>query len=179
MAAESAFAVNVPEAEPYVAGLRDRFDPSAKVGVPAHITVLYPFLAPEQIGEETLAKVRRTLLRAAEFSFRLCRVEHFPTATYLAPEPSKPFIQLTESLVGEFPTRLPYGGQYDGIAPHLTVAQGQYSRDLVEKELNEKLPPGGIEASCREVVLIENSSGVWKRMQTFPLGTSGRGGRGG
>ena len=174
MAAESAFAVNVPEAEPYVAALRDRFDPSAKVGVPAHITVLYPFLPPEQIGEETLARVRRTLSRAAEFSFRLCRVQRFPTATYLAPEPSKPFVQLTESLVGEFPAHLPYGGQYGDIVPHLTVAQGEYPRDLVEKELNDTLPPGGIEASCKEVVLIENSSGVWKPMQSFPLRTSGR-----
>jgi hypothetical protein len=109
----------------------------------------------------------------------LCRVQRFPTATYLAPEPSKPFVQLTESLVGEFPAHLPYGGQYNDIVPHLTVAQGEYPRDLVEKELHDTLPPGGIEASCKEVVLIENSSGVWKPMQSFLLGTSGRDGGGG
>jgi hypothetical protein len=41
--AESAFAVSVPEAERYVGALRDRFDPTAKLGAPAHITLLYPF----------------------------------------------------------------------------------------------------------------------------------------
>jgi hypothetical protein len=35
----------------------------------------------------------------------------------------------------------------------------------------DTLPPLGIEASCKEVVLIENSSGVWKPMQSFLLGT--------
>jgi hypothetical protein len=39
--------------------------------------------------------------------------------TYLAPEPSKPFVQLTQSLVREFPAHLPYGGQYDDIFSHL------------------------------------------------------------
>jgi len=175
MAAESAFAVNVPEAEPYVAACRDRFDPSAKLGVPAHITVLYPFLPPAQIGEEVLVKVRRALSLATEFSFRLCSVQQFPTATYLAPEPSKPFVQLTKNLVSEFPTHLPYGGQYGSIVPHLTVAQGEHPRDLVDRQLHDTLPPRGIEASCKEVVLIENSSGVWKPMHFFALPTpSGR-----
>jgi hypothetical protein len=48
--AESAFIVRVPEAEPHVAHLRERFDPMALLGVPAHITLLYPFLSPEQIA---------------------------------------------------------------------------------------------------------------------------------
>jgi 2'-5' RNA ligase len=179
VAAESAFAVNVPEAEPLVAALRERFDPSAKLGVPAHITILYPFLPPEQVGEEVLVKVRRALARGSEFSFRLSSVRQFPTATYLAPEPSKPFVQLTENLVSEFPTYLPYGGQYDGIVPHLTVAQGEHPRDLVETELRKTLPPRGIEASCKEVVLIENSSGIWKPMHFFGLPTPGGRRRGG
>lgn len=178
MTAESAFAVNVPEAEPYVAALRDRFDPAAKLGVPAHITVLYPFLPPGQIVEEVLIRVRRAFSRATEFSFRLRSVRRFPTATYLAPEPGKPFVQLTENLVSEFPAHLPYGGQYDGIVPHLTVAQGEHPRDLVETQLHETLPPRGIEASCKEVVLIENSSGIWKPMHFFGLPAPGGRGHG-
>jgi hypothetical protein len=42
--AESAFIVCVPEAEPHVAVLRERFDASARLGLPAHITMLYPFM---------------------------------------------------------------------------------------------------------------------------------------
>jgi hypothetical protein len=44
---ESALIVAVPEAEWAVAALRAAYDPAASWGMPAHITVLYPFLPPE------------------------------------------------------------------------------------------------------------------------------------
>jgi 2'-5' RNA ligase len=167
---ESALAVNVPEAEPYVGALRERFDPAAKLGVPAHITVLYPFVPPERITGTVLRKVRRALSAVSGFEFRLLRVGRFPTALYLAPEPARPFIGLTETVVREFPEYLPYGGQYDSIIPHLTVAQaGTAEHDAAEAELAAALPGVGIEAHCREVVLLENSSGRWERMQSFQL----------
>ena len=53
--AESALAVYVPEAEKYVSGLREKFDPSARLGAPAHITLVYPFAEPGEIGASTLS----------------------------------------------------------------------------------------------------------------------------
>lgn len=172
--AESAFAINVPEAEPYVGALRERFDPSAKLGVPAHITVLYPFMSPEQITEPVLNKVRLALSSAVAFTFCLVKIDRFPGALYLAPVPTEPFIALTEKLVQQFPDHLPYGGQHDSIVPHLTVAQaGEPEHSLAETQLATTLPPlAGIQASCNEVVLIENSSGRWEHMHSFPLATS-------
>ena len=41
--AETALIFPIPEAEPYVRDLRDRYDPAAADGVPAHITVLPPY----------------------------------------------------------------------------------------------------------------------------------------
>jgi 2'-5' RNA ligase len=176
--AESAFAVNVPEAEPYVATLRERFDPTAKLGVPAHITVLYPFMSPEQITEAVLYKVRLAFCSAVTFKFCLRKVRRFPSALYLAPEPAEPFIALTEKLVRQFPDHLPYGGQYDSIVPHLTVAQaGESEHSLAEAQLATTLPTrGGIQAWCNEVVLIENSSGRWEHMHSFPLHLAKQGG---
>jgi 2'-5' RNA ligase len=169
--AESAFAVNVPEAEPYVRTLRERFDPTARLGVPAHITVLYPFMSPELITGTVLGKVRRAFSSASPFSFRLAEIGRFPGALYLAPEPARPFIALTQSLVHEFPDHLPYGGLYEGVLPHLTVAQAAESaHNLAESQLAATLPSdGGIQASCREVVLIGNSSGRWEHLYSFPL----------
>jgi 2'-5' RNA ligase len=170
--AESALAVNVPESEPYVGALRERFDPSAKLGMPAHITVLYPFMPPERITDAVIRKLRGVMSRFTAFDFRLVRVGRFPgVALYLAPEPAQPFIELTQGVVRAFPQYPPYGGQYDAIVPHLTVAQaGAAEHDGIEAELAAALPARvGIEASCNEVVLLENSSDRWKPMRSFLL----------
>jgi hypothetical protein len=47
--AESTILVPVPEAEPVVGQLRARLDRAASRGIPAHVTVLYPFVPPGQI----------------------------------------------------------------------------------------------------------------------------------
>lgn len=168
--AESAFAVNVPEAEPYVRLLRDRLDPAARLGMPAHITVLYPFMPPQQIDAGVLGAAALALASASPFTYRLARIGRFPGAAYLTPEPAAPFIALTTSLVLRFPKHLPYEGRYAAIVPHLTVGQGS---DAASEEaagaLAKSLPRGGIEAACREVVLVENSSGLWKSMHVFSL----------
>src|SRR5437660_989822 len=46
---ESALLIPVPEAEPLVGQWRLEHDPSARAGVPPHVTLLYPFLPPDDI----------------------------------------------------------------------------------------------------------------------------------
>ncbi len=45
----------VPEAESLVGRYRQRLDASAVWGVPAHVTVLLPFLAPHEVDEQVIA----------------------------------------------------------------------------------------------------------------------------
>jgi len=54
---ESALVILVPEAEAIVGRLRQRYDPSAAVGMLAHITLNYPFLPGEPTGTEMCASV--------------------------------------------------------------------------------------------------------------------------
>ena len=49
MMAQSAVLVPVPEAERAVSRHRTRLDRAAAWGVPAHVTILYPFVAPSAI----------------------------------------------------------------------------------------------------------------------------------
>src|ERR1700758_5252193 len=51
---ESTLAILVPEAEGLVRSFRDRYDPSAKAGMPAHIILLYPFKSPNEIDAVVL-----------------------------------------------------------------------------------------------------------------------------
>jgi 2'-5' RNA ligase len=175
---QSAFIVRVPEAEPVVRGLRERFDPAAKQGVPAHITILYPFMSPELVSSEVLALVQQTLSEVPAFQFELARVGRFPATTYLAPEPAAPLVRLTQRLVRRFPAYQPYGGEHQGVVPHLTVAHGTpQEAALAEVELVSALQSQAvISSTCREVVLLENSSGLWREMHVFSLSSGGRGG---
>ena len=169
--AESAFIVHVPEAQTCVGGLRERFDASVKVGVPAHITVLVPFMDPGLITDEVIRQAQRALHAVPAFSFSLSAVARFPTTTYLVPEPSGPFIALTRSLVSQFPEYPPFRGEHDTIVPHLTVAHGDADKaGIAARELEMVMHAHGpICSMCSHITLLENSSGQWTPMHSFGL----------
>lgn len=121
---QTGFILRVPQAEARVAELRERFDASAALGVPAHITLLFPFMAPEAIDSTVLQGIRDALAGACAFDFVLASAARFPATAYLAPEPAGPFIDLTDRLVRRFPAYPPFGGEFATVIPHLTVAHG-------------------------------------------------------
>lgn len=169
--AESAFIVRVPEAEACVGALRERFDASVRLGVPAHITVLVPFMPPERITTAVIRSVQQALNEVPAFAFRLAKVQRFAATAYLAPEPAAPFIALTRSLMRRFPEYPPFGGEHEFIIPHLTVAHCSASEaELAAVELAATMQTHGpITSKCASVALLENSSGLWKEMHAFNL----------
>ena len=94
--AESALVVLVPEAEARVGSFRERHDPSAAAGVPAHITLLYPFLAPDEIDAAAIESLQQCFASIQPFRFALAGIRRFPGVLYVAPEPSEPFRELTD-----------------------------------------------------------------------------------
>ena len=168
---ETAFIVNVPEAEAHVAALRSRFDASVHLGVPAHITVLVPFMAPDHITPGVLVQIDAALSQVPSFAFSLSQVRRFPATAYLAPEPAEPFIALTEALVRVFPEFPPFRGEHESIVPHLTVANGNASEvEVAAAELHAVVQSKGpISSFCSSVSLLENSSGLWREMHVFAL----------
>lgn len=171
----SAFAVKVPAAESLAGDLRRRYDATAALGVPAHITVLVPFMDPALITPDVLARARHALSRTPSFSFSLRKIGRFPETAYLAPEPAGPFIAMTLALAEAFPEFPPYAGAFDSIVPHLSVAHGSASdADAAAIELQARLLASGpVHAACTEVTLIENSSGRWQDMHVFALPEAG------
>ena len=57
--------VEVPDAEHVVAHWREQLDPHAMLGVPAHVTVLFPFAAPDRIDKGILTALRQVLSAGA------------------------------------------------------------------------------------------------------------------
>jgi 2'-5' RNA ligase len=167
----SGLIIEVTAAEETVGTWRRRLDPQAQIGVPPHITVLYPFIPPTELDTATLEKLRQLLGPVRAFSFDLVRTDWFGdhAALWLAPEPAEPFIQLTRTLAKAFPLYPPYGGQFDGTVPHLTVGPGGDTDELLqaERELKAQLPLG---AAAEAVTLMaELPSGRWERRHVFLL----------
>jgi len=170
---QTGFIVRVPQAELQVAGLRDRFDTSAALGVPAHITLLFPFMPPEAVDGAVLQGIRDALAGACAFDFVLASAARFPATAYLAPEPAAPFVELTERLARRFPDYPPFGGEFASVIPHLTVAHGDAAlAEAAHAELVQGLAAhGAIHGRCDAVVLLENSAGRWREMHAFTLAT--------
>ena len=98
---QSAVLVPVPEAELAAGRHRRRFDRAAIWGVPAHVTVRFPFAAPSAITGATI-----TALADAAGSVTAFDCE-FPAAAWsgqevvwLAPQPAGPFRALTRAVPG-------------------------------------------------------------------------------
>ena len=165
---ETAVVVAVPEAEPLVAEWRAKYDWSAQRGVPAHITLLYPFVPTDRVDDDVLQELRALFAARPAFSISLPRVARFDEVAWLAPEPSEPFAELTRVIVERFPDYPPYEGLHDEVIPHLTVAEG--GRDLqdeVEAALTPHLP---IKAEVDAISLLaEDPDERWRRAARFPL----------
>ncbi len=170
MSRRSGLLVPVPAAEPLVHEHRARWDPPASFGVPAHVTVLYPFVPPDQVDEQVLHDVAEALEDCSGFGFALTRVARFEgDVLYLAPEPPDPFVALTDAIAARFPAYLPYGGRFAEVVPHLTVADtAEGPPASLGSELAAGLP---IAAVATEVWLMEEArDGTWSTRAAFPLG---------
>ena len=148
----------VPEAGPRVSELRLEHDPTAALGVPAHITILFPFAPPDAVDEASVADV---LAPFRAFRFELASLEHFgDDVTYLAPRPAQPFVELIAAVTARWPEYPPYEGTVDTVIPHLTIGY----RPL---DVSIDVP---IACVAQEVVLIEeDGDGRWDTRRRFAL----------
>jgi hypothetical protein len=122
-------------------------------GVPAHITVLYPFVDAAAVDEKAVAEV---LAPFDAFSFTLASRERFEGGVHwLRPEPSEPFRLLTRAVWQRWPEHPPYEGAHDDVIPHLTVTRAD--------------TPVPVETRAEEVWLIEEQPHAWTTRCAFPL----------
>jgi 2'-5' RNA ligase len=171
-AVESALVVLAPEAEPWVKPYRDRYDPSARIGVPAHVTLLYPFRPPSEIDPAVLEALRSLFAAVGAFAYDLVELRRFPNVVYLRPAPDDPFRAMTQAVFARFPETPPYGGAFAEVIPHLTLAQCPEPETLDQVADGFSRTAAGqlpIRALVSEVALMDNTQGTWQVRATFPL----------
>lgn len=168
---QTALVVPVPEADPLVGPWRERHDKHAAMGVPAHITLLSPFLPPEA-ARAALAEVAALLAPAPE-TYTLAPLTRWPGLAVLEPLPADWFRTASQALCTRYGLR-PYEGRHgDIISPHLTVAYGdpdpsiEAARfDAIAAALDPHLP---LRCVLREAWLLERQGDRWRRVAVLPL----------
>ncbi len=166
MPSESVLLVPVHGLPPLIEELRRQHDPSARAGVPAHITVLYPFVEPQRLTVDTFSELDRLLNRWAACDYALTEVREFEKGVlYLAPEPAKPFIELT-TMVGDRFDLLPFGGTFPTVVPHLTVMQSadEADRERITSLLRRALPQSA--RASEAWVMVGDNDSDWTTVHT-------------
>jgi 2'-5' RNA ligase len=168
---ESALIVPVPAAEAVVGPWRENLDPACEWGVPAHITVLYPFVPPEELDVAVEAHLRTLFSVVPAFDFRLVSVEWFDDeVAWVRPEPDDRFRELTDLVATSWPDFPPYENAFDDVIPHLTICQGADPADMAEAAaaVAARLP---IETRAEKVRLMTGSRArdSWTTQAEFPL----------
>lgn len=172
--------VPIPEAEEATARWWPSWDPPKARGIPAHVTILFPFVPARDVDEALCERLREAAaeVRACEVAF--ARVARFARTVYLAPDPAEPFVELVRQVRQRFPAFEPYGGAHAAVVPHLSVLTTA-DEDLLDRaaaEVAEALP---LRTTASELVLMEElEHGGWQPRARFPLARrTARGGPGG
>ncbi len=135
----------------------------------AHITLLAPFLPPEQIDDGVIGELARCFADVTPFGFTLTELCQFPGGvTYLAPDPASTFRRITQKLHRAFPEFPPYGGAFDEVVPHLTVplAPGEDAGSL-RVAVNRLLP---LTAHAVEATLVHVEPDQTHVIAVLPFG---------
>lgn len=174
---DTALVVHVPEAEPAVGALRAAHDWSASVGMPAHVTVLYPFVSESEWryatgGQRIDVRLARIFAALAPFDAAFRATARFGDGTlYLVPEPGPAFSGLTQAVAAEFPAWPPYGGAHPVVIPHLTVAE-QAPPGVLERCEAEVAPRLPVAARVAWIALFGQRGGTWLPFARWPLGAA-------
>lgn len=167
----TAIVVLAPEAEALIGEIYRLHSDAGGDGMTPHITLLVPFVPAGEIDAGVDHGLRGVLRSVEPFDYALARVERFGSEVlYLAPEPSKPFIELTVALWRKFPDHPPYGGIHDDVVPHATVADDgdEALFERITTQLEPRLP-----VTCRAEVatIVERGADLlWRPRVAFPLG---------
>jgi hypothetical protein len=176
-ATETAVLVLVPEAESAVGTHREHLDVAASWGVPAHLSVVYPFVPPADVDDRVLAELAAAVGTVPAFDCAFGRTEWFgDDVVWLAPQPDNPFVSLIRAVVAAFPAHQPYGGIHGEPVPHLTIGERRLGSTAelaaAERAVRMHLP---ILARVDRAVLLagRRARDSWQPVAELPLGGTG------
>lgn len=171
----TAVVIEVPEAESIAGAWRRDLTADGALGMPPHVTILFPFIPLDEFVADDLARLRAVAARHRIFDFALSRTAWFgDDVLWLAPEPAPGFHHIIEDVATTFPALRPYGGAHDVTVPHLTLGASDDTAALKAAAIKvEALLP--VHAKARALAIFaETADGRWARRHVIPLGVPER-----
>jgi 2'-5' RNA ligase len=158
-----------------LAAIREANDRMAALGVPAHVTVLFPFLPREALRRPVHEALAAIASAAQAFRASFTGVERRDDSVWLLPADEAPFLRLTAAVAERWPEHPPYGGVHARLIPHVTLVEAPDPARLhAAAAAAEEVGP--FDVAVTELHLItEARTHAWHRRWRFPLGRSDTG----
>ncbi len=165
---QTGLVIPVPAADALLASVGARYPGTVREGVPAHVSLLYPFVAAAQLDERVTSVLGELLAEQAPMPVQFaecCREDGFVA---LRPDPIDGLTELVSKTHRRWPDVVPYEGVYGDVEPHLTVAMrcSEETAVAIEQEVTAQLP---ISAELREAWLVA-FEGRWTLRGRFEFG---------
>ena len=108
---ETGLIIPIPSFQGFVDTWRPVVDAAPPIGVPAHVTVLYPFLPPA-LADRCIAEIGAFFDTWPSFTYSLEEVGWFGDhVVFVRPAPSSSFVDLTNAVEERWGLP-PYGGEF-------------------------------------------------------------------
>jgi 2'-5' RNA ligase len=141
--------------------------------MPAHVTVMFPFLKLADLTREAREHLEDRLARVEPFHYEFKSTAAFPDVLYLKPEDEVPFLELTALVRSLFPELAPYGDPRLKQMPHLTVAHAAGDEQLrrIRADFEDRLRDHGpVTGVATAVSVLEHSGSAWTLDESLKLG---------
>lgn len=157
----------VPAAQALVDKFLLQTDPTRDSGLPAHITVLFPFVP---VTPRVTEKLEAFFKDIPPFEINFDKAAKFPLNTYLVPRQNDFLIQIIEKASRTFDIK-PYGGVHPKIIPHLTLVHSS-NEIVLNSALIQANNHGPISDTIDKALLLAPSKHEkgWKIKHTIALG---------
>ncbi|NDJ62356.1 MAG: 2'-5' RNA ligase family protein [Chloroflexi bacterium] len=150
--------------------LRRYTDATLPSHLPAHISVLFPFV-PAAALEAACQRLRGLCAQVPPFDVTLRGYNHFPRAVYLELSDPGPVRALFRRIQAAFPDCAPYEGAYGpDIIPHVTAAQFASEAACAAAEFPPYTPVTFRVARINVDYGVAESGLPWITYATIPLG---------
>lgn len=150
-----------------IEAIRREHVPVARLGVPPHVTILYPFLPRRALTAAVRGELASIASEFRAFDVRFESVGRWPGVVYLEPRPRARFTALIDRVAARWPEYPPYAGTIDDVIPHLTIAEAEGPLDDILAAVPSYLP---IVATATGLeVIAETGDERWRSRWRLPF----------